>query len=303
MENCYELLPESNSTRLRREFESPVFDDWLARLADQGLCHMLVSLLLKLERLMRAPLDGPRILAILQQLTGMIRDVADDLPKRPPPRSALRDRSQVLSLEQRLCCLTFKNLKRTLELLDHDVSEDAEGTTDRDAARVWLVGEMLVCLGRQIERGALLGHPCPPGTWLELHDLFYYVRNRMSAAPGPWGPLSGAGPSAIAGFDPETAYKQLLILGVCAEQEADAVLAPDQAEHLAGWARQSELQDPSLHYGALGTDLVEVASDAPARLVPGGLDPVSSAWVLCLPTAFLGALAAAKAAQRPRAAP
>jgi hypothetical protein len=304
MENCYQLAPESDSPRLRREFEPPAFDAWLERLSDQGLCQLLVSLVLKLERMMRAPLDGSQILAILRRLTVMIRDVADDLPKRPPPRPTARDPAAGLSLEQRLGCATYKNLKRSLELLDRS----ADGSHDRDAARAWLVGEMFACLGRQIELGVILGNLWPAGTWQELHDLFFYFTNRMAEDPAssesstviiPAGYPGSSGNSASKpSLDAETAYKRLLLVGLCAQHQATELLAPDQAERLTGWARESKLADPGLYFGVLGTYLIEVTGDAPPRLVPGALGSVSSAWVLSLPTALLAALPSAPIGQR-----
>ncbi len=289
MNNCYQLASPSAHPHADREFDSPGFDAWLERLSGQGLCQMLVSLLLKLERLAQAAVEGPRALLILRQLAMVLRDVADDLPKGrlPPPDSAAP-----LSLEQHLCCVVFRNLKLTLERLDRS----ARGAlVNPDAERAWLVGEMFDWLGRQIELGVLRGKTWPPHTWQELHDLFFYVSNRMSAAPPPL--AQAAGTQSF--DDPQTAYKRLLILGLCAEQGGDTLLGPDQAERLADWARASTLADPGFYFGYLGTYIVEVSRDTPPRLLAGALGSANRAWVLRLPADLL-AIIEASATKRSR---
>ncbi|WP_295580734.1 hypothetical protein [uncultured Lamprocystis sp.] len=282
MDNCYQVAPPPEHAQSHREFDSPVFAAWVKRLSGQGLCQMLVSLLLKLERLAQAPVEGPRALAILQQLAIVLRDVADDLPKgRLPPT----DSTALLSLEQRLCCVMFKNLKLTLERLDRS----ARGMLlNPDAERAWLVGEMFDWLGRQIELGVLRGSTWPPHTWQELHDLFFYFSNRMKAARPQM--AQAVGPHSF--DDPQTAYKRLLILGLYAEQRSDTLLGPDQAQRLDDWARASTLEDPGLYFGYLGTYLVEVSRDTPPRLVTGALGSANRAWVLRLPTDLLAIIEA-----------
>jgi|UPI000364541C hypothetical protein len=291
MDNCYQLAPPSEDAQACREFDSPAFDAWLERLSGQGLCQLLVSLLLKLERLAQVPVEGPRALAILQQLAIVLRDVADDLPKGrlPPP-----DAAAPLSLEQRLCCIMFRNLKLTLERRDRS----ARGVpVDPDAERAWLVAEMFDWLGRQIELGVVRGRTWPPHTWQELHDLFFYASNRMAAAR----PRMAQAADALSGDDPQTAYKRLLILGLYAEQGGDTLLGPDQAERLADWARASTLEDPGLYFGYLGTYLVEVSRDTPPRLVTGALGSATRAWVLRLPADLLSIIEANRKRFRPGA--
>jgi len=291
MDNCYQLASPSESAHADREFDSPAFDAWLERLSGQGLCQMLVSLLLKLERLAQAPVESPRALVILRQLAIVLRDVADDLPKGrlPPP-----DPAAPLCLEQRLCCVMFRNLKRTLERLDRS----ARGVlVNPDAERAWLVGEMFDWLGRQIELGVLRGNTWPPHTWQELHDLFFYVSNRMAAARPGMAQAAGA----HAGDDPQTAYKRLLILGLCAEHGGAALLGLDQAQRLADWARASTLEDPGLYFGYLGTYLVEVSRDTPPRRLAGALGSANRAWVLRLPADLLAIIKANGKRLRPAA--
>ncbi len=291
MDNCYQLVPPSENAQACREFDSPAFEAWLERLSGQGLCQLLVSLLLKLERLAQVPVEGPQALAILQQLAIVLRDVADDLPKGRLP---LPDSAAPLSLEQRLCCVMFRNLKLTLERLDRS----ARGMlVNPDAERAWLVAEMFDWLGRQIELGVLRGKTWPAHTWQELHDLYFYVNNRMAAAR----PRIAQAADADSGDDPQTAYKRLLILGLYAEHGGDTLLGPDQAERLADWARASILDDPGLYFGYLGTYLVEVSRDTPPRLVTGALGSATRAWVLRLPADLLSIIEANRKRFRPGA--
>ncbi len=283
MHSCYQPDPEINSERLCREFEPPAFDDWLARLTDRGLFQILTALILKMERLVRAPLDGVRRQAIMRRLVAVARDVADDLPRGAPNGVAAATSDGPLSLEQRLICVTFKNLKRTLEVLDRS---GGGGISQRDSARRWVLQELFTCLGRQIELGALWGRPWPFQTWQELHDLHAYCRARLGGATDR--------PDPDSGFDAETAYKRLLLMGLIADQQAAVLLAPEQTGRFAAWVEETELNDPSSYFGVLGAFLVECSRDVPPRRVSGALGSVPRAWVLEPPAELVSKLTAIK---------
>jgi hypothetical protein len=291
MDNCYQPDPEIASARLRREFESPAFDEWLERLSDRGLFQILIALMLKMERLVRAPLDGTRRQTVMQRLVAVANDVADDLPRGTGRAGAGQGQGQdqPLSLEQRLICLTFKNLKRTLEVLDRS---GGGGISQRDAARRWVLQELFACLGRQIELGALWGRPCPPQTWQELHDLYAYCRARLGSA--------GERQQSDGGFDPETAYKRLLLMGLIAGQGAKSLLAPERTGRFAAWVDETELNDPGSYFGVLGAFLVECSRDIPPHRVPGALGSVSRAWVLEAPAELVAELSAIRAERERR---
>ena len=302
--NANRRHPAAAGERWSREFASPAFEAWLERLCTQGYCPILVALILKLERLARVPLGGPRRVEIMRALVIMIRDIADDLPTPAVARRGAGGQAAApLPLVQRLWALTFENLKRAL----HDLDRGGGGIdVEHDQGRAWVVGEMYVCLGRQIELGARRGQTWPRHTWQELHDLFSYSTNRIDGGRGEAhdavsrGPVGS--PRAAAAEDPQTMYKRLLMVGLCAEQGAHALLVPSAAGPFATWVQAAELHDPAGYSGVLGTYLVEASSDAPARLVPGALGPVNRAQVLRLPPGFLAALAAARAGPHPRGA-
>jgi hypothetical protein len=287
MDSCYqsdlEPEPEADSEALRQEFDAPAFEDWLERLSDRAFLQILIALILKMKRLVRAPLVGARREVVMRRLVAVVRDVADELPREVRPRPAAasaQDRS--LSLEQRLICLLFRNLKRTLEVLDRS---GGGAISQRDDARLWVIQELFTCLGRQVELGALWSRPWPGQTWQELHDLYAYCRGRLSAADR----LHPEG-----GFDPETAYKRLLLMGLIADQRATVLLAPERAGRFAAWVDETELSDPGSYFGVLGTYIVESSRDTPPRRVPGALGAVARAWVLAVPPDLLSALTAVK---------
>ncbi len=283
-DSCYRPEPEIDSEALCREFGSPVFEDWLERLTDRGFLQILIALVLKMERLVRAPLDGTRRQTVMRGLVAVVRDVADELPRKSIASGAAAPaQGQPLSLEQRLICLTFKNLRSTLEILDRS---GGGGISQRDDARRWVLQELFICLGRQVELGALWGRPWPAQTWQELHDLYAYCRGRLGADER----LHPEG-----GFDPETAYKRLLLMGLIADQGAAILLAPERKGQFAAWVQGAELNDPASYFGVLGTFIVESSRDSPPRRVPGALGAVNRAWVLAVPQDLIAALTAVKA--------
>lgn len=288
-DSCYQseapFIREVNA----RDFEPGTFDRWLERLADQGSSSMLMSLLLKLERLHVAPLEAPRRLDVMHRLMAVVRNLSRGLPRTSGSGGGLTGaQSGPLSLEQRLWCLSFKNLKQTLEALD--VARSTE-VAERDYARLWLVHTMLSCLDRQLELSMLRGWPLPPNTWQEAHDLYAYHMGRLQDVVVPGGDALYGGED----LDADSAYKRLLIIGLIAEQGARKLLARVYAEAglVADWARESVLQDPKSYSGVLGSYyLVEVSQDAPPRWMPGAPGSINRAWVLCLPRDLLIALEA-----------
>jgi hypothetical protein len=273
---------------MAKVFEPPAFDAWLAYLAGRGAAGMLVNLVLKLEELGRVRLEVSRRLAVVLRLLPVVEDLADELPREPTGGPAPQGAdAPPLSLEQRLWCQSFVNLQRTLEDLD---SARGAQVRDRDWARLWLLGALLHCLGRQLELSLGGREPLPPGTWQRAHDLYAYYSARVAAAPR-LGDLAGRTGWEL---DIPTAYKRLLVLGVLGQYGPRELLLDPGTGHppafVADWARRSKLQEPGVYFGVLGTLLVEISSDRPPHRVPGALGSVERAWVLRPPKELLAVL-------------
>lgn len=273
-----------------REFSEPVFDAWLQRICGQCYCAVLVGVAGRLRRLLRVPLPSARRLAIMRVLVPLVEDLADDLPVELPQAHG-KARAGTGTLVQRLTRLAFRNLKHTLESLDHAgaglVGDHADG-------RIWLVARMFRSLGRQIELGAQRGVSWPPNTWQELHDLSAYSNNRLYAnRAAPEAPVRADG-AVEQPFDPQTAYKRLLLIGLCTVEDAGPLWLSIGADRFEAWVRASELRDATAFTGVIGACLVDQSGDQPPRRVPGALGEASGFRALVLPPDFLAALAAAK---------
>lgn len=291
-QTCYESGHESDTPGYQREFQSGIFEEWLDQLAIHGAGGMLMSLMLKLERFGKVQLEAPRCLGVMHRLMPVIRDLSDDLPKlHALTDGPVRAGSSAFCLEQRLWCLTYRCLKRTLVGLD---SSRRSVIRDRNRVRLWLLDSMFYALGRHLELSVLWGWPLPVNTWQEIHDLYAYFEGRLRDVSGFHEHVVQAEDE----FDAQTAYKRLLLVGLLADQGASSLLvranANAQTDALSDWAREADLQDPSSYFGVIGTYLVEISRDKPPRLIPGALGSVSRAWVLQLPGELMAALDAEK---------
>jgi len=293
MENCYLTVTDPDVSRHLPELEPRHFEPWLLGLAGRGLCSALVMVFLKLERMADTPLEVSQRVAALYRLLPTIRDLADDLPQQPPipvPRRRSSWGSE-LSLEQRLICLTVKNLKATLEGLDAVGGTHIPG---REAARLWTVQSLFEWLGRQIELCARWGRPWPRQTWQEVHDLYAYWLDRLGSS-------SSARERVAIGdedYDAVPVYKRLLLVGLIATSGAGALLGPAWAGRLDDWARESILLERGGESFARGSYLVELSLDSPPREQMSAADSVRRALILRPPKQLFSLLAEA-AAGRP----
>jgi hypothetical protein len=177
-------------------------------------------------------------------------------------------------LIERVC----RNLDHLLQDLDRGRFR-AKPKDDEDWR--WTIRQLFAFLGRQIEQGILEARPWPPRTWLRLHDLFEYLIERG-------GLELGTGSSNLGrGFDPETVYKRLLLLGLCPQLVGARKLDEDVANQLMRWAIESRLVEPSGRLGEYGLILVETSQDAPARFRAQPQDAPWRGWVLEPPADFL----------------
>jgi len=185
----------------------------------------------------------------------------------PFPNSAQR-------LIERMC----RNLEHLLVDLDRRRFLTEPG---RDADRHWTIRQLFAFLGLQIERAVLSAQPCPPRTWQCLHDLFEYLMERG-------GLVLGTGRADIGtGFDPETAYKRLLIVGLCPSLQGMRRLDGPIANQIMRWAIESHLAEPVGRLGEYGLIAVEVSRDEPPRFREQPANDPWRGWVLDPPADLL----------------
>lgn len=177
-------------------------------------------------------------------------------------------------LLERMC----RNLDHLLLALDR--RSFGAGPMD-NVDRRWTIRQLIRFLGQQIEHGVLYARPLPPRTWLRLHDLFAYLIARGGLMPGSGGSVLGAG------FDPETFYKRLLLLGLCPRLLGARALEEDVSNQLMRWAIESRLEEPAGRLGEYGLIVVETSRDAPARFRAQPQNDPWRGWVLEPPAEFL----------------
>lgn len=176
-------------------------------------------------------------------------------------------------------------LDQICHVLDHllltlDRRRLRTGPADEEDRR-WTINQLLIFLGYQIEYSILAGRPWPPHTWQRLHDLFAYLIERR-------GLQLGTGSSDLGrGIDPETAYKRLLLLGLCTRFRGARRLDPDLSNQLRRWAVESRLGQPAAHLGEYGLILVETSKDNPPHYRRQPTSDPWRGWVLEAPKEFL----------------
>jgi hypothetical protein len=140
--------------------------------------------------------------------------------------------------------------------------------------RRWTVRQLFIFLGHQIELGVLRARPWPARTWQRLHDLFEYLIERQGLQVGRGGSMLGRH------FDPEIAYKRLLLLGLCSRLRGTQRLDEDTRNQLTRWAIESTLVAPEGHLGEYGLIVVETSRDGPPRYRERPVNDPWRGWVL-----------------------
>jgi hypothetical protein len=177
-------------------------------------------------------------------------------------------------VEQRLYCLTIKNLRQALADLDR--SSDLN-SAELDKARRWLLRNLFRFLDRQVRFGLTYGLPVPRFTWQTLHDLYSYIRVRRLAMPRAVARRRGRGED----FDPGLAYRRLLLMGLAdVLTNARRCFTPDLIEEIAAFAGTCRLAEPEGFVGALGLFRVDLSNDSPPQRVVGALTESFRGWIL-----------------------
>ncbi|MEA3277230.1 MAG: hypothetical protein U9Q81_18475 [Pseudomonadota bacterium] len=242
-------------------------------------CNSAVALFVKLERMARSEIPAERRIRLLRAVQPQVFRVASEM-SNPKVSARGQDTKAVggQTLEQRLYRLMINNLKTTIEGLDRSPMAFARSAAEE---RRWLVKNLFLFIGRQIEYGLLWDRPWPEHTWQELHDLFLYLSSRKDIA------LGMESEEAAETFKPENEYKRLLLLGLLGHLVPFRHRPSLPDRRMMSWAEQTRLQDPGAFGGTFGLFVVDVARDEPPTRHSGVLDPRFSGWVLAPAQEFL----------------
>jgi len=245
--------------------------------------QVLPELILILEQLPHARLDVQDRYHALRKLQPAVLRVAQAMtPRRLAPRAGAPARPASLSLEQRLYAGMATNCGYLLHELDHGQGFFSE---EHARGRAWAVRIAFRFYSRDLLYAVKTGRAWPAGAWLALHELFVYLVMRGSVR------LHAESPTLEEGeFDPELAYKRLLLIGLVTDLfgcERMNALVVGQLRAMAGGAR---LVAADGLVGESGLILVDVGLDCPPQLRGGSLDDPFRGWVLRVPEEFHGVL-------------
>jgi hypothetical protein len=267
----------------------------IERFRSLGLSRALTGLILELADLQHATVSAETRYAMLRVLKRAVLHVAAALARtRPTAGGPTPGPGPGLSLEQRLYAAMANNC---LHLL-HELGRGHTGYADSLVqSRQWAVRNAFRFIGREILGAVRTGRLWPAGAWQSLHELFVYLVMRGSVR------LHGdALVLSDDAFDPESAYKQLLLIGLLAELVGPDRLTSDTLTRLGVLAKDALLVESDGLVGEFGLILVEVSHDRPPRLRVGSLDDPFRGWVLRVPREFQSLVAALDPARRHRMA-
>ncbi|WP_295589832.1 hypothetical protein [uncultured Lamprocystis sp.] len=276
---------------------SAAFAERIERFRSLDLSRALTGLILELEDLQRSTVSAETRYAMLRVLKRAVLHVAAALTTMRPvrcPTAGSPTPGPALSLEQRLYAVMASNC---LHLL-HELGRGHTGYADSLVqSRQWAVRNAFRFLGRQILCAIRASRLWPAGAWQSLHELFVYLVMR--------GSVRLHGDSLVLSddaFDPESAYKQLLLIGLLAELVGPERLQSDTLTRLGVLAKDARLVESDGLVGEFGLILVEVSHDRPPRLRVGSLDDPFRGWVLRVPREFESLVTALEPTRRHRMA-
>ena len=252
----------------------PATIDWMQRLRKLKVSKAVPLLIMRLDRLSRAELDPKAKLGLLHLLKRPVLKMSAVLP-RPDPRLPAGgfDATSGLTAEQRLDKLMRENLKQLFQSLDRNRFTSDVATEDN---RHWVLRNLFKFTRRQVRYAFMARRDCPANTWQELHDLFVYLVIRGNVRLDD----SLRVDFFDDGFDAETEYKRLLLMGYAQRFDLPGVAILDMISRLAAWSQESRLSDPGAHLGLFEQLLVEVSRDRPLRINDGSLNETFRGWVM-----------------------
>jgi len=240
--------------------------------------QVLPELVLILEQLPHSRLDVQDRFHALRKLQRTVLQVAAAMtPRRISPRPG-GSRHTGLSLEQRLYAGMANNCGHLLHELDHGQGFFSE---EHAPGRAWAIRIALRFYSRELLYAVKTGRAWPVGAWLALHDLFVYLVMRGSVR------LHAASATLVEGeFDPELAYKRLLLIGLVTELCGCERMSAALVAQLRALAPDARLVASDGLVGEFGLILVDVGLDRPPQLKVGSLDDPFRGWVLRVPDEF-----------------
>jgi hypothetical protein len=260
---CYGLARLDQGLAIPDDFDPATLLAWSDRITGLGACQAVVGLILKLDAMSRVVMSGSDRALLLHLLEGPVHWVSEARPRLTP--GAIRATIQKgwgLTLEQRLGCLVYRNLRQALRDLDDVPVSPGEDVSD---TRLWLLEQLFFVLDHQIRYAARARLTPPAGTWLELHGRYQYFLD--------WFDASAAGAPGVAGeTDLLPAYKRLLLLGIAAGSVGDELNTEAFAARLRAWAAEARMDAPGASGPRSGAWVVDPSRDGPPYEADGPLD-------------------------------
>jgi len=256
--NCY-VLPEVDPAQaIPDEFSAATLLGWSDRLTAMASCQAVVGLILKFDAMSRVPMPSRHRALLLHLVEDPLRRVFAAMPTLGPGAGrVLERRGWDLTMEQRLACAVYRNLKQTLEELD---AVPAGTGPDPVETRLWVLEHQFGLLERQVVVALRTHLPVPSGTWLELHGRYRYFLQWCHHGSG-----GEAGAGLPGDFDPLAGYKRLLLLGIAAGLRVAEAGRDGFMARLRGWVADTRLEALGTGEPEAGAWVVDPTRDAPCR--------------------------------------
>jgi hypothetical protein len=249
-------VPQSAGTDINGERKGE--GSWSNEASGNRSPEDVARLVAQLESLLQAKYPIEKRIALLKELKPVVTNVSAR-PSKPVVTARQPGPGAEMSqtLEQRLGILMVKNLQSAIKEIGRS-RVSAKRVSTR--LRLWVTTSLFQALGGLIEYAVRWNKPYPTNVWRSLHELYFYFHSRVELTDA----LDRYG--AESGFDPDIAYKRLLLLGVAQRQASVVDLVPRLFDMLTRLAEESRLERPETYSGSFGLFVVENSRDEPPYL-------------------------------------